>query len=61
MKSIFMHIDKLISSVALILTATAWDRVSLIAGSVLAIIMIIYYVVSTYCKIKEHNDKKKEK
>ena len=56
-----MHIDKFISTVALILTATAWDRVSLIAGSILAVIMIIYYMVSTYYKIKEHNNKKKEK
>jgi len=61
MKSISMHIDKFISTVALILTATAWDRVSLIAGSILAVIMIIYYMVSTYYKIKEHNNKKKEK
>lgn len=56
-KAFHMHIDKLISSIAITLSLVNWNEVSLITGSVLAIVMTIYYIVSTVKKIRGGNKK----
>lgn len=55
MKFISMHADKLISTLAIVLNVAAWDKISLIAGAVLAIIMIVYYIQGIYYKWKDRN------
>ena len=57
MKFIEMHVDKLISTIAIILNIAAWDKVSLVAGAILAIIMILYYSQGIYYKWKDRKNK----
>lgn len=47
-----MHIDKIISSIALVLSAISWDQISLITGSILACVMTVYYVIGIIKKLK---------
>jgi len=57
---LLMHTDKIISSIALVLSAISWDQISLITGSVLAVIMATYYIICIVKKIKGNGDKKNE-
>ncbi len=59
-KIIGMHVDKLVSSIALVLSVVNWNQVSLITGSVLAVVMTTYYVVCTIKKIGENKNGKNE-
>jgi hypothetical protein len=55
MKFIGMHVDKFISTIAIVLNIAAWDKISLVAGAILAIIMIVYYMQGIYYKWKDRN------
>lgn len=57
MKFIGMHADKIISTIAIVLNIVAWDEVSLIAGAILAIIMIMYYIQRMYYQWKDRKGK----
>jgi hypothetical protein len=56
MKFIGMHADKLISTIAIVLNIAAWDKISLVAGAILAIIMIVYYTQGIYYRWKDRKD-----
>ena len=49
-----MHVDKIISSIALMLNIFNWNTISLITGSILAVVMIVYYVIRIYQRLKEN-------
>lgn len=54
---LLMHVDKVVSSIALVLSAINWDQISLITGSILAIVMTVYYIVGTIRKLKGKDKK----
>lgn len=60
-KIVSMHIDKIVSSIALVLSVINWNQISLITGSVLAIIMSIFYIISIFRKVQGKDKKEKEK
>jgi len=59
MKRKYMHLDKFISTFAIILNVIAWDRISLITGAILAIVMTVYYLYAIYCKAKDRKNRDK--
>ena len=53
-----MHADKFISTLAIILNIIAWEKISLIAGAVLAVVMTIYYVINIIQKLNNNGKNK---